>query len=297
MQSGGMMDKKITVNLSEICAAMEDNSGEVNYFLDLHTGEVLSVSDYVDDQEEIVKKIEEEPDRYKGIPTISSSEAFQIMEDFIETVQDDEIRDALYDAIDGRKPFYHFKETISDYPEEELRWYDFKENVIRNWAREWLRENGVEFIEEDRKPDWLEKEIKKKQEEIHKSIEVFTEGSSRIEGILEIGLFGSITTTKRKLVRDIDFYVIIENTDCIDSLAKLYRKVYGTYHQSLDVSIFTKDKKFLGNICFRKECPTNSIDCQVPDCGKTKYIRRFFKFDITMNDILKSNPKVLWQKK
>jgi hypothetical protein len=152
MQSGGMMDKKITVNLSEICAAMEDNSGEVNYFLDLHTGEVLSVSDYVDDQEEIVKKIEEEPDRYKGIPTISSSEAFQIMEDFIETVQDDEIRDALYDAIDGRKPFYHFKETISDYPEEELRWYDFKENVIRNWAREWLRENGVEFIEEDREP-------------------------------------------------------------------------------------------------------------------------------------------------
>jgi len=103
-----MMDKKITVNLSEICAAMEDNSGEVNYFLDLHTGEVLSVSDYVDDQEEIVKKIEEEPDRYKGIPAISSSEAFQIMEDFIETVQDDEIRGALYDAIKRKKPIFSF---------------------------------------------------------------------------------------------------------------------------------------------------------------------------------------------
>ena len=66
------------------------------------------------------------------------------MEDFIETVEDDEIRGALYDAIKRKKPFFRFNETLSDYPEEELRWYDLKENVIRNWAREWLRENGKE---------------------------------------------------------------------------------------------------------------------------------------------------------
>ena len=292
-----MMNKKITVNLSEICDAMEDYSGEANYFLDLQTGKVIFVSEYMDNKDEILEMIEEEPERYKAIPIISSSESYQIMEDFIETVKDDEIKNALSDAIKRKKPFYHFNETISEYPEEKLRWYDFKENLIRNWAKEWLKEIGIEFIEEDREPEWLEKEIKKKEEEIHKSIEVFTEGGSKIDGVLEIGLFGSITTTKRKLVRDIDFYVIIENTDCINILAKLYRKVIGTYHQSLDVFVFAKNKEFLGNICFRKECPTTSIDCGVPNCGKIKYIRHFFKFDITMDDILKSSPKVLWQKK
>ncbi len=289
------MIKKITVILSEICDAMEGYSCEANYFLDLQTGKVIFVSEYMDNKDEMLEMIEQGPERYKAIPIISSSESYQIMEDFIETVKDDEIRDALYDAINRRNPFFRFNETLSECPEEKLRWFDFKENVIRNRAREWLKEIGIEFIEEDREPEWLEKEIKKKQEEIHKSIEVFTEGSSKIGGILEIGLFGSITT-KRKLVRDIDFYVIIENTDCINCLAKLYRRVIGIYHQSLDVFVFKKDKEFLGNICFRKECPTRSIDCQVPDCGKIKYIRRFHKFDITMNDILKSSPKILWQK-
>ncbi len=100
------------------------------------------------------------------------------------------------------------------------------------------------------------------------------------------------------LTGDFNYNVInlyLEDKMKIDlgELAKCYRKILGTYHQSLDVFVFTRNKKFLGNICFRKECPARSIDCGVPGCGKIKYIRRFPNLNFNENDISKLEYKVL----
>ena len=109
-----------------------------------------------------------------------------------------------------------------------------------------------------------------------------------------MSLFGSLATGKKRIAKDIDFLVVIEDVSCIDELALCHRKVLGKYHSSPDTFVFTKDKKFLGNICHRKECKARSIDCQVSGCGKIKYIRRYPNFNIKLDDILKSKPKLLY---
>ena len=43
--------KTLKVDLDELCSAMDDSSCEHDYYLDLETGEILSISDYVDDEE------------------------------------------------------------------------------------------------------------------------------------------------------------------------------------------------------------------------------------------------------
>jgi len=59
------MEKKkaLHIDLDELCSAMEDSSYEHEYYLDLKTGEILLVSDYMDDEqtEKLRDKIDEEP--------------------------------------------------------------------------------------------------------------------------------------------------------------------------------------------------------------------------------------------
>jgi hypothetical protein len=43
--------KALRIDLDDICSALEDNSCEDNYYLDLKTGEILLVSGWTDERE------------------------------------------------------------------------------------------------------------------------------------------------------------------------------------------------------------------------------------------------------
>ncbi len=99
------MSEKIRVatEFDEICSAFEDNSFENRYYLDLKTGEIIFISDLTMDNEEIEEKLDAEfGKRYIAIPKIDPSEGYEDMEDFIETVQDENLKEKLYIAIDGK---------------------------------------------------------------------------------------------------------------------------------------------------------------------------------------------------
>ncbi len=65
-----MEKKTLKIGLDELCDAMENSSYENVYYLDLETGEILFVSECMDDEETgtLKDKIEEESDRYERIP-------------------------------------------------------------------------------------------------------------------------------------------------------------------------------------------------------------------------------------
>ena len=76
------MDRKsLKINLDELCSAMEDSSYEHEYYLDLETGEILFLSEYMDDEEtkKLRDQIEEEFDRYERIPKAESHEGYEDM--------------------------------------------------------------------------------------------------------------------------------------------------------------------------------------------------------------------------
>ncbi len=145
------MDRKsLKIDLDELCSAMEDSSYEHEYYLDLKTGEILFISEYMDDDEteKLKNQIEEEFDRYERIPRAESHEGYEDMEDFIATVKDEHLAELLEVAINGRGAFRRFKDVLIGYPEERERWFHFRDERMQERALEWLDGIGVTLLEE-----------------------------------------------------------------------------------------------------------------------------------------------------
>jgi hypothetical protein len=146
------MEKKKTlkIDLDELCSAMEDNSYENKYYLDLETGEVLLLSEYVDceEREKLRNRIGDYPDCYERIPKAESHEGYEDMQDFIATVKDERLSELLEVAISGKGAFRRFKDVLLNYPEERERWFQFKDDRVQAKALEWLGNIDVSLIEE-----------------------------------------------------------------------------------------------------------------------------------------------------
>ena len=146
------MEKKKTlkIGLDELYDAMENSSYEVEYYLDLETGEILFVSEGMDDVETVKMKnqIEEELGRYELIPKAESYEGYRDMQAFIATVEDDHLSELLEVAINGKGAFRRFKDVLLNYPEERERWFQFKDDRMEERALEWLDDIDVTLVEE-----------------------------------------------------------------------------------------------------------------------------------------------------
>ena len=146
------MEKKKTlkIDLDELYDAMENSSYEVEYYLDLETGEILFVSEGMDDEEtgKLKNQIEEELDRYEPIPKAESYEGYRDMQAFIATVEDDHLAELLEVAINGKGAFRRFKDVLLNYPEERERWFQFKDDRMKERALEWLDDIDVTLVEE-----------------------------------------------------------------------------------------------------------------------------------------------------
>jgi len=146
------MEKKKTlkIDLDGLCSAMEDSSYEHKYYLDLETGEILFLSEYMDDDEaeKLREKIDDGPDRYERIPKAESHEGYEDMQDFIATVKDERLSELLEVAINGKGAFRRFKDVLLNYPEERERWFQYRDDRTQERALEWLDDIDVSLIEE-----------------------------------------------------------------------------------------------------------------------------------------------------
>ena len=146
------MEKKKTlkIDLDELYDAMENSSYEVEYYLDLETGEILFVSEGMDDEEtgKLKNQIEEELGRYEPIPKAESYEGYRDMQAFIATVEDDHLAELLEVAINGKGAFRRFKDVLLNYPKEREKWFEFRDGRMEERALKWLESIGVSLIEE-----------------------------------------------------------------------------------------------------------------------------------------------------
>ena len=141
------MEKKKTlkIDMDELCSAIDDNSYENVYYLDFETGEIMFLSEYMDDEEtrELKDQIEKDLDRYERIPKAESNEGYDDMVDFVATVKDEHLAELLEVAINGKGAFRRFKDVLFNYPDERERWFQFKDDRIEERALEWLGDIGM----------------------------------------------------------------------------------------------------------------------------------------------------------
>jgi hypothetical protein len=145
-RSGGFIMKISKRLLDELVDAYEDNDPMHQYFLNVKTGEVEFLTDYEPD-EELSDRIEEGfGEIYFRVPRISSSEGYDVMEEFAETVASSKIRQRLCEALNrSKKVFRRFKDVLDDYPEERDRYYKFLRKYCEEQIIQWLKEEEIEI--------------------------------------------------------------------------------------------------------------------------------------------------------
>jgi hypothetical protein len=151
-----------SVKLKDIVEELTLQFDEYTSYLNRQTGEVISVSN-----EELRAAEEEEPldhfpewqhdairiandiletDHYLPLPTKFDIHEYRIMERFCRSVEDDEVRDALCNAIRGRGAFRYFKDKIHEYGIAD-DWYQYRDDELREIAIAWCDENGISYSE------------------------------------------------------------------------------------------------------------------------------------------------------
>jgi hypothetical protein len=141
--------RKVKANLSDLMDAFDDCRIGDEFYLDVKTGELLRVSDEfmeTDETEKIYERLDSEPERYLSIPTRSSREGYQDMVAFSESLEDENLQEKLWIALNGRGAFRRFKDVLLSYPEKREEWFKFKDERLKKCVREWLEENEIELV-------------------------------------------------------------------------------------------------------------------------------------------------------
>jgi len=129
---------QLNVNWSDLEIAFERNSPDQESFLDLQTGDLLSITDGEPDAPSRRAKVAAEPDRFLRVDPASSREQYRWMERFVGSVVDDALRERLLVAIDGKGAFRRFKDVLLAFPAERERWFAYRSDLLHFHMQTWL---------------------------------------------------------------------------------------------------------------------------------------------------------------
>ncbi|MGZ4970953.1 MAG: UPF0158 family protein [Methylobacter sp.] len=132
------------INLDNIIQALTTrfDMEEGGFFLDTETGDVLLKTEGIDD-DDMPEDLEDNP-LYLLIDPLDSHESFQIMEDFIDSLDDTKDAVRLREALNRRKPFHQFKDTLYEHTDLSDAWYVFEQKELARLAGEWCEDNRIE---------------------------------------------------------------------------------------------------------------------------------------------------------
>jgi hypothetical protein len=152
----------LQVKLSDLIEGMDFQSDERSSFLNLTTGEVVSITDEELRAAENDESLEDFPEwqhdairiageildteHYLSLPTKFDIHEYNIMERFCLSVDADDLRDDLCDAIRGRGAFRRFKDRVQAYGIAE-DWYRYRNAALREIAVAWCEAHGLRYTE------------------------------------------------------------------------------------------------------------------------------------------------------
>ena len=121
--------KDLPVNLSELQIALESHDGGLGlhtYWFDTQTGQVIFLTEDLEEQDELREQIEEDTDnRFVEIEPLPSHDGFRIMENFVRTLPPSRTREKLECSLGGPKPFRRFKDAVRENRKVLEKWYKF----------------------------------------------------------------------------------------------------------------------------------------------------------------------------
>jgi hypothetical protein len=84
--------------------------------------------------QETMDKIEENWDDYERIDKMDSHSAFQVMEEFADSINEQRFKERLHIILSRPKPFANFKAEVETSPYRK-DWFDFKKESYIDWVK------------------------------------------------------------------------------------------------------------------------------------------------------------------
>lgn len=152
------------VKLEDLVSEIELQINDTFTFISTKTGEVITLTreeigaaeddkplEYFPEwQRENIEKaisiIEDEDGVYVDFTLRNDYNEYEIMQDFIRTLEDEDIREEMYEVIQGRGAFRRFKDGIMEHGVDK-HWYRYKESKIKELVIEWCKEHDIEIEE------------------------------------------------------------------------------------------------------------------------------------------------------
>ncbi len=141
----------VPVNWVDLETAFERNAVDTESFLDVRSGEVVSVVQGAIDYAEQRATVQSGGESLIRIESAASREQYKWMERFVAGVTDEALRERLVIAIDGKGAFRRFKDVLINYPVEREAWFSYRAGLLHWHMNRWLER---EELEAQAPPPW-----------------------------------------------------------------------------------------------------------------------------------------------
>ena len=135
------------LDLTALSQALDDSDPDREHYLDLASGSLWTFvfSDSTDETRRRLAGIRADLGvGHCAIPSVTTQEAYEEIEDFIEGVEDAEVQEGLFQALESRGSFRNFREAILRYPEDRQRWSVHRRERSRSRLERFLEGLGLE---------------------------------------------------------------------------------------------------------------------------------------------------------
>ena len=151
------------IKLKEFIDTMDVFGDEYKAFLNIRTGEFVTLSEEelsaAEDGEYSEMNTWQDPEilqqaidvitsgDYKALPDKFEIHEYAIMRDFCYSIEEEELRERLLNAIHGRGAFRYFKDLIFEHGVRD-DWFSFRRQAFKEIAIYCLEENELEYLDE-----------------------------------------------------------------------------------------------------------------------------------------------------
>ena len=129
--------------LSEVIDALEFTNDEIEYYYNPDNGEIFmsNIGEFENLNED---ELDELFEKSIMLPTRYDINEYEMMKDFVETIEDTKLQNKLYLSLNGRGAFRRFKDTCINFDIID-DWYKFRDKKYKEIAISWCKENDIKF--------------------------------------------------------------------------------------------------------------------------------------------------------
>ena len=103
--------------------------------LEIYPKELNDDSDLIEIWSDVIDKVNESYKDYVKIESMESFERFKMMEIFTSNIQDQNLKNQLFNILESTKPFRNWKNTIESDSNYRDSWFAFKNEKLKEYVQ------------------------------------------------------------------------------------------------------------------------------------------------------------------